>query len=65
MAKVKTNRSAAKRVRIRGSGGLKRSKAYASHLLSSKSRKRKRRLRRVVAVAPSDVRRMKRLLGKA
>ena len=65
MPKVKSNRSAAKRVRVRGSGGLKRSKAYASHLLSSKSRKRKRRLRKTVTLAPGDARRMKRLLGKA
>ncbi|HBQ27338.1 MAG TPA: 50S ribosomal protein L35, partial [Syntrophomonas sp.] len=45
MPKTKTHRGAAKRFKKTGSGKIKRAKAYASHLLGSKSPKRKRRLR--------------------
>ena len=64
MPKIKTNRSAAKRFKKTGGGGLKRERGFASHLLSSKSRSRKRRLRKGTTVAPSDERRAKRLLGE-
>ena len=63
MPKIRTNRSAAKRFRKTG-GGLKRDRAYASHLLSSKGRGRKRRLRKGAAVAGSDRKRIHRLLGQ-
>ena len=43
--KIKTNRGAAKRFRVTGSGKIKRNKAYKSHILSSKGNKRKRNLR--------------------
>lgn len=46
MPKLKTNRGAAKRFRKTGSGKFKRKKAYRSHILSSKDRKRKRHLRK-------------------
>jgi len=65
MPKIRTNRSAAKRFRKTGGGGLKRNRAYASHLLSSKSRGRKRRLRKAAGVSSVDVKRAKRLLGQA
>lgn len=65
MPKIKTNRSAAKRFRRTGGGGLKRDRAYASHLLSSKSRGRKRRLRKGTSVSSVDSKRAKRLLGRA
>ena len=42
MPKMKTNRSAAKRFKMTGTGKLKRSKAYKSHILTKKSAKRKR-----------------------
>ncbi|MCK4546684.1 MAG: 50S ribosomal protein L35 [Candidatus Eisenbacteria sp.] len=63
MPKIKTNRSAAKRFKKTGGSGLKRERAYASHLLSSKSRGRKRRLRKGTSVSSADLRRAKRLLG--
>ena len=63
MPKIKTNRSAAKRFR-KTAGGLKRERAFASHLLSSKSRARKRRLRKGSSVSSSDAKRAKRLLGE-
>ncbi len=63
MPKIKTNRSAAKRFKKTGGGGLKRERGFASHLLSSKSRGRKRRLRQGTTVSSSDEKRVKRLLG--
>ena len=46
MPKVKTKRSAAKRFHKTGTGQLKRMKAYKSHILTKKSTKRKRNLRK-------------------
>jgi len=45
MPKMKTNRAAAKRFKITGSGRVKRSKAGGNHMMQEKSRKRLRRLR--------------------
>jgi large subunit ribosomal protein L35 len=63
MPKQKTNRSAAKRFRRTGGGKFRRNKAYHSHILTKKSSKRKRNLRKKTLVAKADVRRVKRLLG--
>ena len=46
MPKMKTHRGAAKRFRITGTGKLKRSKAFKSHILTKKSSKTKRNLRK-------------------
>ena len=46
MPKMKTSRAAAKRFKKTGSGELKRNKAYKSHILTKKSAKRKRNLRK-------------------
>ena len=63
--KLKTKRGAAKRFKLTGGGKIKRSKAYASHLLSSKTTKRKRRLRKNVVVDKRDSRNVKRLIPYA
>ncbi len=63
MPKIKSNRGAAKRFRLTGNGKIKRSKAYASHILTKKSTKRKRNLRKQTLAATSDVKRIKRMLG--
>lgn len=60
--KMKTNRGAAKRVRRTGKGKLRRMRAYKSHILTKKSRKRKRRLRSATLVSSADERRLRRLL---
>lgn len=60
--KLKTNRSAAKRFARTGSGKIKRNKAYASHLLSSKTRKRKRNLRKSTLVDSANMCGVKRML---
>jgi large subunit ribosomal protein L35 len=62
MPKLKTNRAAAKRFRATGKGRLRRSKAYASHLLGHKSPKRKRNLRKRTLVHPNDQKGLRRLL---
>ena len=62
MPKVKTNRGAAKRFKATGSGKIKRNKAYSSHILTKKSTKRKRNLRKSGLIAESDVKAVKRML---
>jgi len=46
MPKMKTRRSAEKRFRRTGTGKVRRAKAYASHIMTKKNRKRKRRLKK-------------------
>ncbi|MCX5857294.1 MAG: 50S ribosomal protein L35 [Deltaproteobacteria bacterium] len=62
MPKIKTHRGAAKRFSLTGSGRVKRSKAYASHILTSKTTKRKRNLRKSAILDKSDERAIKRLI---
>jgi large subunit ribosomal protein L35 len=59
MPKMKSKRGAAKRFRSTGTGKLRRARACKSHLLTGKSAKRMRGLRKSVLVDPADVRRMK------
>lgn len=65
MPKMKTNRGAAKRFKLTGSGKLRRSKAFTSHILTKKSTKRKRGLRQAGTVDPSDHKGIKRILPYA
>jgi len=65
MPKVKTRKSAAKRLRRTGTGKVKRARAGASHLLSGKERKRKRRLRKTGLVSISGTKEIKRLMPYA
>ncbi|HOV69608.1 MAG TPA: 50S ribosomal protein L35 [Clostridia bacterium] len=51
MPKVKTHRGAAKRFSLTGSGKVKRSKAFKRHILTKKSSKRKRNLRKATTFA--------------
>jgi large subunit ribosomal protein L35 len=50
MPKMKTKKGAAKRFRVRGSGSIKRGGAYRRHILTKKSTKTKRQLRKTSAV---------------
>ena len=63
MPKMKTDKGAAKRFKVTGSGRLRRRQAFRSHLLEKKTTTRTRRLGREVDVAPADVKSVKRLLG--
>ena len=62
MPKLKTHRGAAKRVKRTASGKLKRHKAYKSHILTKKSTKRKRGLRKAVMVSDADAKVLKHML---
>ena len=61
MPKIKTNRAAAKRFKVTGTGKLKRNKAYKSHILTKKSTKRKRNLRQATITDATNVKNMKKL----
>jgi large subunit ribosomal protein L35 len=63
MPKMKTSKAAAKRFKVTGSGKLKRESAFRSHILTSKSPKRLRQLRKEQMVAAVDEPRIKRMLG--
>lgn len=62
MPKMKTNRAAAKRFRISGSGHIRRSKSGLNHMMQEKSRKRLRRLRKNDMVVKSFEKRIKLML---
>lgn len=61
--KLKTKRAAAKRFKLSGTGKIRRRKAYASHILTKKSPKRKRNLRQWGLVSPADEKRVKQMLN--
>jgi large subunit ribosomal protein L35 len=62
MPKMKTKRGAAKRFKVTGSGRVKRARGYRRHILTSKSRKKKRHLRQAGMVSPANERAIKSLL---
>lgn len=62
MPKMKTHRGAAKRLHKTGTGKVKRQKAYKSHILTKKTTKRKRHLRKSELIAKSDAKRVERML---
>jgi large subunit ribosomal protein L35 len=63
MPKMKTDRGAAKRVKVTGTGRLRRRKAFRGHLLEKKNSVRTRRLGRETDIAPGDARQVRRMLG--
>ena len=62
MPKMKTSRAAAKRFKKTGTGQLVRNKAYKSHILTKKSTKRKRNLRKQVVADVTNQKQCKRLV---
>lgn len=62
MPKIKTNRAAAKRFRKTGTGKFVFNKSHASHILTKKSRKRKRSLRKSGIIDKTNTRQLKLLL---
>lgn len=62
MPKMKTHRGAAKRYRVTGSGKIKRAKAFKSHILTKKTTKRKRNLRKAAYVSESEAKVVKKLI---
>ena len=63
MPKMKSHKGARKRFKVTGSGEIKRGRAFKSHILTKKTSKRKRRLRRSALIKTrGEVKRIKRLL---
>ena len=63
MPKMKSNRAASKRFKLTGTGKVRRFKAYASHILTKKSQKRKRNLRKGAIVDAADAKRVKNMIS--
>ena len=62
MPKMKTHKSSAKRFKVSSSGKIIRSKAYKSHILTKKTAKRKRNLRKDTPVSSTEVKKVRVLL---
>ncbi len=62
MPKLKTHKGASKRFKKTGKGTVVRNHAFARHILTSKSRKRKRKLHKAVVADPSNQPALKRML---
>ena len=62
MPKIKTKRAAAKRFSTTGTGKLKRNKAYKRHILTKKTTKTKRNLRKPAMTDQTNVKNMKKIL---
>ena len=62
MPKMKTHRGAAKRFSLTASGKVKRGKAYKRHILTKKSTKRKRNLRKVGFIAECEASNIRQLI---
>ena len=62
MPKIKTNRGAAKRFKTTGSGKIVRDKAFANHILTKKSTKRKRNLRKSTLVHSANLKHIAKLI---
>lgn len=62
MPKMKTHKGSAKRFKKTGTGKLKRSHAYTSHLFANKSQKQKRKLRKGAIVSAGDFKRIRQMI---
>ena len=62
MPKIKTSKADAKRFKTTGTGKIVRAKAYKSHILTKKSQKRKRNLRKATVLDQTNVKNMKKIL---
>ena len=62
MPKMKTTKAAAKRFKTTRTGKLKRNTSYKSHILTKKSQKRKRNLRKATITDATNVKSMKKIL---
>ena len=62
MPKIKTHRGAAKRFKATGKGRLKHKQPYTSHILTSRTAKRKRQLRQAAYMSGTETKSLRRLL---
>lgn len=65
MPKMKTKSGAAKRFRVQGSGGVKRSRAFLRHILTKKTTKRKRALRGMTQVHETNIKAVRAMMPYA
>lgn len=65
MPKMKTNRGAAKRFKVTGTGKIMRNHGYHRHILVTKTTKKKRQQRKAVVVSPADAPNVKKMLPYA
>jgi large subunit ribosomal protein L35 len=65
MPKMKTKKSAAKRLAVRASGSVKRGQAFKRHILTKKTTKTKRHLRGTTSVTASDMKSVAKMLPYA
>ena len=65
MPKMKTKSGAAKRFRVQGSGGIKRSRAFLRHILTKRATKNKRQLRGATGVDATNLGHVKAMLPYA
>jgi large subunit ribosomal protein L35 len=65
MPKMKTKKSAAKRFKVQGSGGIKRSRAFLRHILTKKTTKRKRQLRGTTQIDATNMRSVRAMMPYA
>jgi len=62
---MKTKKSAAKRFKVQGSGGIKRSRAFLRHILTKKTTKRKRQLRGTTQIDATNMRSVRAMMPYA
>jgi len=62
MPKIKSHRGAAKRFKKTASGKFKRTKAFRRHILTSKPKHRKRQMRGLEVISPSDTHKLRKML---
>lgn len=62
MPKIKTHRGAAKRFKVTKNGKIKRAKAFKGHILTKKTSKRKRHLRKSAILTKADHKRIKKVI---
>jgi len=65
MPKLKTNKAASKRFKVSSKGKIRRNAAFGSHILTKKTTKRKRQIRRGRSLDKADLKRVKSLLPYA
>ena len=63
MPKIRTRRAAAKRFKLTATGKIKRKKAFANHIFTKKTTKRKRNLRKSTLVTAVDKNRVGRMIA--
>lgn len=62
MPKQKTHSASKKRYKKTGTGKIMRAQAFKKHILTKKTAKRKRQLRRIIEVSPANYKKLKQLL---